>query len=250
MSFTDADAYDRFMGRYSRLLAPPFADFAGVREGVRTLDVGCGPGVLTTELVDRVGAANVAAVDPSEAFVRAARERLSGVNIRQGVAESLPFADGTFDAALAQLVVHFMRDPVAGIREMARVTRAGGVVAVSVWDHGGRRGPLSIFWTAARELDPGVGDESELAGTHRGQLEQLLAETGVQEVEGTELVVRGGPVTFDEWWEPYTLGVGPAGAYAASLDATRREELRERCRELASSPLVVEAYAWAARGSA
>ena len=131
MSFeVSADAYDRFMGRYSIQLAPGFADFAGVASGQRVLDVGCGPGALTGELVRRVGAVKaVSAVDPSESFVIAMGERYRGVDVRRGAAEELPFVDGVFDAALAQLVVHFMSDPVRGLGEMARVIRRGGVVA-------------------------------------------------------------------------------------------------------------------------
>ena len=130
MSFdVAAEAYDRFMGRYSRQLSPQLAELAGVDGGQRVLDVGCGPGALTAELVARVGTAAVSAVDPSEPFVEAARARNPGVEVVQASAEALPFPDRTFDAALAQLVVHFMRDPVAGLAEMARVTRRGGVVA-------------------------------------------------------------------------------------------------------------------------
>ena len=135
-----ADSYDRFMGRYSVLLAPQLAAFAGVAPGQRVLDVGCGPGALTTELVRLLGPDEVTAVDPSEPFVAAARERHPGVTVEQAAAEALPFADDSFDAALAQLVVHFMTDPVAGLQEMARVTRGGGLVAACVWDHGGGRG--------------------------------------------------------------------------------------------------------------
>ena len=150
------EAYDRFMGRYSALLAPQLADFAGVHDGQQVVDVGCGPGALTAELVRRVGADAVAAVDPSPPFVEAVRTRYPGVDVRLAPAEELPFADRVFDAALAQLVVHFMSDPLAGLAEMARVTRRGGVVAACVWDHAGGKGPLGLFWDAARELDPDV----------------------------------------------------------------------------------------------
>src|SRR5215472_10064718 len=133
MSFdVSADAYTRFMGRYSEPLAARFADLAGVRSGQRALDVGCGPGALTAELAGRLGAREVCVA----------------------TAERLPFPDRAFDAALAQLVVHFMADPVAGLREMGRVTRRGGVVGACVWDHAGDRGPLTPFWRAVRELDP------------------------------------------------------------------------------------------------
>ena len=175
MSFAVApEAYDRFMGLYSVLLAPQMASFARVAGPQRVLDVGCGPGALTTELVRRLGPASVTAVDPSERFVNAVRERLPGVTVEVTSAEHLPFPDRSFDAAIAQLVVHFMDDPVAGLAEMARVTRPRGVVAACVWDHAGGRGPLGTFWEAARELDPAVNDESGLAGAREGHLEELL----------------------------------------------------------------------------
>lgn len=244
-----ADAYDRFMGRYSVLLAPQLADLVGVAAGQRVLDVGCGPGALTTELVERLGADAVAAADPSEPFVVAARERHPGVDVRLAPAEELPFAENEFDAALAQLVVHFMADPVAGLREMARVTRADGVVAACVWDHAGGQGPLSLFWGAARELDHDVHDESTLAGAREAHLAQLMREAGLREIEEGLLSVELAHESFDEWWEPYTLGVGPAGAHAASLDAEQQAQLRERCRELLpAAPFVLTARAWAARG--
>jgi SAM-dependent methyltransferase len=246
-----ADAYDRFMGRYSAPLAPQLADLAAVAPGQRALDVGCGPGALTAELARRVGPASVAAVDPSEPFVTAARERHPGVDVRRSAAEELPFADDAFDAALAQLVVHFMADPVGGLREMARVTRPGGVVAACVWDHAGGAGPLSVFWETARALDPSVVDEGRLAGAREGHLAELLAEAGLRELESTTLVVDVEHPTFAEWWEPFELGVGPAGSYAAGLEEERREELRERCRaELPPAPFTVRATAWAARGRA
>jgi SAM-dependent methyltransferase len=252
VSFTvGADAYDRFMGRYSVPLAPQLADFAAVGAGQRVLDVGCGPGALTAELVRRLGPDAVSAVDPSEPFVGAARERHPGVSVQRAAAEQLPFGDQAFDAALAQLVVHFMTDPVVGLREMARVTRKQGVVAACVWDHAGGLGPLSVFWEAAHELDPDVEDESQLAGAREGHLAQLFQAAGLHEVEDSALSVSVDHPSFEEWWEPFTLGVGPAGGYVAGLDAKRQAQLRERCRELVpAAPFVLTARAWAARGLA
>jgi SAM-dependent methyltransferase len=239
------------MGRYAAGLAPKLADATGVHAGMRVLDVGCGPGALTGELVRRVGDGAVAAVDPSEPFVAAARARHPTVDVRLAPAEQLPFEDGVFDAALAQLVVHFMADPEAGLREMARVTRAGGVVAACVWDHAGDRTPLASFWDAARDLDPGVHDESDLAGAREGHLRRLFEEAGVRSVEETTVESAVELASFEEWWQPFTLGVGPAGAYAKTLDDASRARLRERCRELlAGPPITVSAVAWAARGTA
>jgi SAM-dependent methyltransferase len=246
-----ADSYDRFMGRYSTLLAPQLADLAGVGSGQRVIDVGCGPGALTTELVERLGASSVAAVDPSESFVEAARERHPGVDVQESPAETLPFADGIFDAALAQLVVHFMADPVQGLTEMGRVTRAGGVVAACVWDHAGHQTPLAPFWQAVRELDPDEEGEGNFAGAGEGQLTELFHEAGLREIEETVLPIHVDHATFEEWWDPFTLGVGPAGAYLKKLDPEHQVELRERIRQqLPEAPFTIPAKAWAARGLA
>jgi SAM-dependent methyltransferase len=246
-----AESYDRFMGRYSVPLAPLFATFAGAVDATRVLDVGCGPGALTAELVRRVGPSAVAAVDPSDSFVAAVRERHPGVEVQRASAEQLPFDDHAFDAALAQLVVHFMNDPVVGLREMARVTRPEGVVAACVWDHAGGEGPLGVFWGAAHELDPGIEDESGLAGAREGHLAQLFREAGLHAIDEDVLSITVEHATFEDWWDPFTLGVGPAGRYVAGVDAARRHLLRDRCRAtLPIAPFTVTARAWAARGLA
>ncbi len=248
MSFAvSADAYLQFMGKYSEPLAVRFADLAGVRPGQRVLDVGCGPGALTAELVSRAGPDAVSAVEPSASFAAAAQERLPGVDIRPSAAEQLPFSDDAFDAAMAQLVVHFMTDPVAGLREMGRVTRPGGLVAACVWDNAGDRGPLTAFWSAVRELDPAAGDESARAGVREGHLAELFAQAGLGGTQVSTLTVRVRQTGFEQWWEPFTLGVGPAGAYLASLAPDRRTVLREHCRRLLpAGSFEVSATAWAA----
>jgi len=246
-----ADAYDRFMGRYSVGLAAQLADLAGVTGGQRALDVGCGPGALTRELVARLGPGDVAAADPSEPFVAAARSRNPGVDVRLASAEQLPFGDDEFDAVLAQLVVHFMADPVAGLREMARVARPGGAVAACVWDHAGGQGPLGVFWESVHALDAVVRDESGLAGAREGHLLELFAAAGLRETEQTVIAARVEHPSFEEWWEPFTLGVGPAGAYVAGLGPDDRDRLREQCRaRLPAPPFTVTARAWAVRGRA
>lgn len=252
MSFNvAADAYDRFMGRYSVPLARPFADFAEIEPGQRVLDVGCGPGALTVELVERLGADAVSAVDPSEQFVAAVQARAPGASVQRSSAERLPFPDGAFDVSVAQLVVHFMDDPLAGLREMGRVTGSGGLVAACVWDHGGGRGPLSTFWNAARALDGDVRDESALAGARAGHLGELFRSAGLVGVQEGIVSAEVEHASFESWWGPYMLGVGPAGGYLRGLSGAQQEELRERCREsLPAAPFTLQAVAWAARGRA
>lgn len=252
MSFdVAADAYDSFMGAWSGLLSERFADLAGVAPGQRVLDVGCGTGRLTRELVARVGAEAVSAADPSEPFVGAMRERFPGVDVRHAPAEHLPFDDHTFDVALAQLVVHFMSDPVAGITEMARVTRPGGRVATSVWDYGGGRSPINPFWDAVATLGLPVSDEISRPGTRQGHLVELSEEAGLADPRAAEIVVERAFATFDGWWEPFALGVGPAGAYLAKADAGTRQAIETACRDrLGDGPFMLACAAWVAVGLA
>jgi trans-aconitate methyltransferase len=246
-----AEAYLRFMGRYSNPLAEEFVAYADVPDGADVLDVGCGPGMLTERLVARFGPAAVSAIDPSPPFVEATRSRFPDVNVRQGVAEALPYDDDAFGGALAQLVVHFMTDPVAGLREMGRVTRSGGVVAACVWDNAGASGPLSLFWRAARDIDPSAPGEADRAGSRKGHLAELADAAGLLEVESSSLTVHIPFESYDEWWAPYELGVGPAGDYLATLDDGRRERIRERCAALLPDPPFDQvATAWSVRARA
>lgn len=251
-----AESYDRFMGRFSMPLAAVFADFAGVGGAAGSaavhgdvLDVGSGPGALTDELLAR--GATPTAIDPSASFVEAARARHPSVRVLEGVAESLPFADATFDAALAQLVVHFMRDPEQGLGEMARVTRPGGTIAACVWDHA--TGPLGVFWAAVASLHTGPGEppsEAPRPGAHRGDLSRILVAAGIRDVVEEPIAVTVPFADADAWWAPFELGVGPPGDHVASLGAEARERLRDRCRELLPQPpFEVRAVAWAARGA-
>lgn len=246
MSFdVTPDAYRQFMGRFSGPLAGMFADFVGVTAGRRALDVGCGAGALTDVLVDRLGVEQVSAADPSAPFVEGVRARYPSMEVQLGTAEELRFPDATFDLVLAQLVVHFMDDPVTGIRQMARTAVRGGVVAANVWDYGGGRGPADALWSVARALDPSVPDESGLPGVTDGHLARLFAEAGLDVVASTALTVRVRHDSFDDWWRPYTLGVGPAGAYVATLEAPDRDRLREACRDvLPQGSFATTAAAW------
>lgn len=247
MSFdVSADAYADFMGKYSSPLAPKFADLMRVEPGQRVLDVGCGPGALTDELVRRVGADHVTAIDPSESFVASVALKFPDVKVSLGGAEQLPYPDDAFDVVLAQLVVHFMTDPVAGLAEMARVTNPGGTVGANVWDHSGMLGPLSMFSRAVRETDPNAADEANLAGAKEGQLVAFFEAAGMINPSASVLSVSVVHPSFEQWWHPFTLGVGPSGAYVASLDSAARERLRAHCETLfPRGSFTVDASAWA-----
>jgi ubiquinone/menaquinone biosynthesis C-methylase UbiE len=243
------DAYDQFVGRYARKLAPVFADFAAVRAGLSALDVGCGSGLLTEELARRLGVENVAGIDPSP-LLDACRERVPGADLRSGSAEELPWSEDSFDAALAQLVIHFMSDPAAGLREMARVVRPGGVVSACSWDFGEGMVALGTFWKAAAAVDRDAPTEERLFG-HPEELLGLWQSQGLERVEVEALEVHASYADFDELWETFLLGVGPSGNYATSLDETRRNALREEYRRLLGDPVgsvTLPARAWAVRG--
>lgn len=246
-----ADAYDRFMGRFSAPLAVRFAEWAGVEPGTDVLDVGSGPGALSAALLDRVGSGSVAAVDPMPAFVEAVQQRLPAVRASVAPAEALPFDDDAFDATLANLVVPFMADARAGVGEMRRVTRPGGTVAASVWQHSDGISPLTPFWDGVHRLDPDAVDEGLMLGTAEGQLKDFLSECGLTDLRATALSVEVAFASFEDWWEPFTYGVGPAGAYLVAQDPERQEEIRGACEELLGpAPFTVPGRAWCAAGTA
>jgi SAM-dependent methyltransferase len=248
-----AESYARFMGRFSTPLAVEFATVGldGVDPAARVLDVGCGPGMLTLELARRCGATAVSAVDPEPIFVQATADACPGAEVRVAGAEDLPFRDGEFGAALAQLVVHFMTDPVRGVSEMARVTAPGGRVSACVWDHAGEGGPLADFWRVAHGLDDSVRGEAGLSGAAEGQLADIFERAGLAEVEQTVCLSTVSFRDFDDWWEPFLLGVGPAGRYVATLDDTAVSRLERALRdELGDGAFTVTARAWTAVGTA
>jgi SAM-dependent methyltransferase len=251
---TSGEAYDHYMGRYSLPLARKFADAAGIETGQRALDVGCGPGALTAELVQRLGAEQVAAVDPSTPYVEACRRRNPRVDVRQAPAAGLPFADDAFDAALAQLVFQFLADPLEAVCELRRVVRSAGVVAACVWDYAVGMTMLAAFWDAAREIDSRAPHEADTLRFGRdGELGVLLLAADLGEVETGALDVEASYADFDECWSGFLTGVGPAGTYCVSLDAGRQESLREACFRRLGSPagvFTLSARAWYAVGRA
>jgi SAM-dependent methyltransferase len=251
---TSAEAYDRHVGRYAGEVARCLCDAAGVRPGQRALDVGCGPGALAAELVSRLGAENVAAVDPSPQFADACRRRLPGVRVEDASAERLPFEDGRFDRALAQLVVNFMTDPLAGVREMARVTRPGGTVAAAVWDYAGEMTLLRRFWDAAVALDPAASARDEancMPFCTPDELSGLWAEAGLDAVAVAATVAGADYDGFDDLWRALESGVGPSGAYAAALAPEQRAALRDELQRrlgVTSAPFRLTARGWIVTG--
>jgi SAM-dependent methyltransferase len=249
-----AEAYDRHIGRYGASLAAALCDAAGVRPGQRALDVGCGPGALASELADRLGADAVAAVDPSPPFVAGCRDRLPGVQVLEAPGERLPFPGDAFDRALAQLVVNFMSDPPAGVAEMVRVTRPGGVVGAAVWDYAGEMTLLRRLWDAAVALDPGARglDEGEsMPYCERGSLGELWSGAGLQDVAVIAVEAHADYDGFDDLWGGLETGVGPSGAYVVGLPAARRAALRAELRrrlDVADTPFALTARAWVATG--
>jgi SAM-dependent methyltransferase len=250
-----ADAYDRHVGRYGPTLAAALIAFARVEPGMRALDVGCGPGALTAALAERLGAANVSGVDPSEPFAEACRARLPGVEVAVAAAEALPFPDRAFDAVLSQLVVNFMADADAGVREMARVTGPGGIVASCVWDYAGEMTLLRAFWDAARDVDPERAARAD-EGTvmhwcAEGELAELWRGAGLREVRFGPLVVSAGYADFEDLWSPLPTGVAPSGAFCKSLDDNGRAALHDAYRRrlgVGDGPFQLTARAWAVAG--
>jgi SAM-dependent methyltransferase len=251
-----ADSYDRHVGRYGPQLASALIAFAGVEPGMRVLDVGCGPGALTTTLAERLGRANVSAADPSEPFAEACRARLPGVDVVVARAETLPFAEGTFDATLSQLVVNFMTDAEAGVREMARVTRRGGVVASCVWDYAKEMTLLRAFWDAAHEVDPERAEAADEGVVMRwcgeDELVELWRAVGLEGVRGGSLEASAAYADFEDLWAPLPTGIAPSGAFCTSLDDDGRAALHDAYRRrlgVGDGSFELTARAWAAAGT-
>jgi ubiquinone/menaquinone biosynthesis C-methylase UbiE len=249
------EAYDRFIGRYGSALAGAMLETAGITPGLRVLDVGCGTGALAARAAQIVGPENVAAVDPSQPFADACRARIPDADVRVATAEALPFGEAVFDAVLSQLVVNFLTDAPKGLAEMRRVAKPGGVVAACVWDYAGEMRLLRAFWDAAVAVDPdGAGPIAEshtMRYSNPEELGALWSEAGLEGVEVSPLHVEASYTDFDDLWTPFTAGIGPAGAYCASLDHARQDVLRERLRAVLgdpTGPFTLTARAWCAVG--
>ena len=228
------DAYDRYIGRYSRLLAPRFLDFAGVETGP-ALDIGCGPGSLTAVLATRLGATSVAAVDPSGPFASACRARVPGADVRIASAEDLPFPDRSFQAALSQLVLSFVAAPDRMAAETSRVVRPNGIVAACTFEAGGFA-LVRTFWQAAVRLDPKAPDDARLPFRRMEQLVDLWNRAGFRDVATGVIDVEAAYADFDDFWSPFAFGIGPAGGYLVAQLEDRRAAIRDDCFEALGKP--------------
>ena len=255
----DAASYDRLMGRWSRRLAPLFAEHAGIASGDRLLEVGCGTGSLTFTLAETAPFAELTAVDYADIYVEAARavNRDPRIRIEQGDALALAFADAHFDRALSLLLLHLVPEPQRAVVEMRRVTCPGGVVAAAVWDAAGGVVTQRIFWDTAAALDAdAMARRARSMGNSvvaPGGLRRLFTRAGLVEVEERPLIIRMEPQNFADYWEPYASGEGPIGAYVTALDAAARARLEEHLRAAylvgrPDGPRSFAAIAWSCRG--
>ena len=256
--FAASDAYERFMGRWSRRLAPVFAGFAAVCDGDSVLDLGSGTGSLALTVAEAFPNARVTAIDPSSAYVAAAQKRASNHRVRFAVgnAQALELPSGRFDKTLSLLAMNFFPDPTAALREMIRVTRPDGIVAAAVWDYGEGMEMLRWFWDEAVALDPSIEarDERHMPLCRAGELSLLWRANGLDRVEEQGIAIELSFTSFDDYWYPFLDGQGPAGVYATSLSDGARGALAARLRDRVmgtrtGGPFTLHARAWAVKGT-
>jgi SAM-dependent methyltransferase len=236
---TSEHPYDRHVGRYGQQLAAGLIDVAGVRSGDRVLDVGCGTGQLSMELAEIVGGENLAAIDPGEAVVAVCRRRVPDADVRVGVAEALPFADATFDAVLAQLVINLVDDPAAAVGEMVRVARPGASVAACLWDDD-EMPLLRSYWDAAQEAAPAelaeVNDGARVGAPDKEWLRELWEAAGLGDITVGDFSVTADYEDFDDLFFSFAAGVGHSGGLYVSLDPDRQAALRASAHRRLGSP--------------
>jgi SAM-dependent methyltransferase len=255
--FAMGDGYELYMGRWSRLLVPGYAAFAGVKDGQRILDVGTGTGAVASMLEVSLPRVEIVGVDPSAAFIAYATRKARSARLRfeVGDAQALRYADASFDQVMALLVMNFIPDPRKALAEMKRVTRAGGVVSACVWDYGGGMESLRLFWDAAVALEPAAAPKHErnMKLSRRGELGALWKQVGLLDVREAPLVIDQAFSSFGDYWAPFLGGTGPGGAYVASLSGERRKQLEGRLRRSLlrgrpDGPVTLKARAWCVRG--
>jgi SAM-dependent methyltransferase len=255
--FAASAGYERFMGRWSRLLAPLYISFAGVKDGQRVLDVGTGTGSAAAAVEASMPASEIIGIDPSAGFIAYAQKNAKSTRARfeLGDAQALKFKDASFDQTLALLVMNFIPDHNKAIAEMRRVTRAGGIVSACVWDYNEGMQMLRFFWDEAIALDPTIEpkDERHMKLSRQGQLGDLWRKAGLVNVQEAPLSIDQAFSSFNDYWEPFTKGAGPGGAFVVSLSEERRQQLEARMRkrllgDRKEGPFTLKARAWCVRG--
>jgi ubiquinone/menaquinone biosynthesis C-methylase UbiE len=255
--FAASAGYERFMGRWSRLLAPAFIGFAGVKNGDRILDVGTGTGSLAATLEAILPASEIVGIDPSDGFITYAQKNAKSPrsHFEVGDAQTLKFADASFNATLALLVMNFIPDHQMAVTEMRRVTRPQGIVSACVWDYDRGMQMLRFFWDEAVAFDPAIEpkDERHMKLSHQGQLGDLWRQTGLLNIKEEPLTIEQAYASFNDYWEPFTKGAGPGGTYVVSLSQDRRAQLEGRIRKRLlgirdDGPFTLTATAWCVRG--
>jgi ubiquinone/menaquinone biosynthesis C-methylase UbiE len=230
------DAYERYVGRWSRLAAVEFIAWLALPAGARWLDIGCGTGALSHTILAHHQPGGVTGVDPSAGFIAKARQQVDDARVEfcEGDAQALPFPDGAFDAAVSGLVLNFIPDPQRAVAEMRRVLRQGGTAAVYVWDYAGEMQFMRRFWDAAAELDPEAQklDEGNRFPICRPEpLLAMFAQAGFDQAEYRSIDIITMFSDFDDLWSPFLGGQGPAPTYCCGLPDDRRDALRERLRQ-------------------
>jgi SAM-dependent methyltransferase len=255
--FAASAGYERFMGRWSRLLAPTFIAFAGVRNGDRVLDVGTGTGSVASTAEASMPMSQIVGIDPSPAFVAYAQKNAKSTRAQYevGDAQALKFKAGSFDHTLALLVMNFIPDEHKAIAEMRRVTRPQGSVSACVWDYDAGMQMLRFFWDEAIALDPAIEpkDERHMKLSREGQLGDLWRRAGLISIKEEPLVIDQAYSSFNDYWDSFTRGAGPGGAYVVSLSEDRRQQLEARMRKRLlgnrqDGPFTLKAKAWCVRG--
>ena len=257
--FGDAEAYERFMGRWSRMLAPLLVDFAGLRDAGHVLDVGSGTGALAFSIAEQKVHCQVVGIDPSEEYVHYANGRnpfSARVKYQVGDAQSLAFPDAMFDHSLSLLVFNFIPDRQKALREVRRVTKPGGCVSAAVWDYGAGMRMLRAFWDAVVAVDPAAAklDESRMPLCRAGELGEFWKQNGFERVEERPLDIVMRFESVADCWDAFLLGQGPAGAYVRNADEGRRQAIREDVKHRLAlvsedTPFSLAARAWAVRGA-